>query len=114
MVLPFGSVKLLSFHGRAGKLALCSSLGNLAGSQLLWNSLTTGEHAFKLGGSRFNYTQQDVAHSPVLIGTKLSLPTLGQAQPHPTHAAALSQLKLSQVSHPSQFFEVHRVESSLK
>jgi len=70
-------------------------------------SLWTGQHPIELGGSGLNDLQQDFTNSSGLFGTQFKLPTLRQAQLRPAYAASLSQLKLGQVSHSPQFFEIH-------
>jgi hypothetical protein len=69
--------------------------------------LSARKHSVNLSSSVFNDLQQDFTNSNGLLGTQLELPTLRQAQLRPAYTASLSQLKLGQVSHPSQFFEVH-------
>jgi hypothetical protein len=63
--------------------------------------------AANLGSSVLYCLPQDLANGYVFSWIEVELSAFSEAQPHPAHAALLSQFKLGQVSHFSQFLDVH-------
>jgi hypothetical protein len=96
-------VKFLSFGGPPAAIGVF---------ELNSHRFLAREHSPKLSGSVFNDSQQGFTNGAVFVGIEFKLSTLSQTQSHSANSASLSQLKLSQVSHPSQFFDLHRFDSS--
>jgi hypothetical protein len=76
--------------------------------------LASREHTFKLSRSLSNDLHQGCTNGAVFVGVEFKLTTLSQTEAHSANSASLSQLKLGQVSHPSQFFDLHRFDSSVE